>query len=156
MRRRSHKRREMDVEYEEKKASLSLTQIELDKENDYYTRPASPAHTHDPYADDDYGDSYDSYQPETRRIAPPPPADFVARGERAAAAAAGRKYSASPPPRIRRVAPPRSPDPTLEDSGRAAHRFRGGEDWADPWMRSKDEKPKGQDNINNDCIGMHI
>ena len=27
MRRRSHKRREMDVEYEEKKASLSLTQV---------------------------------------------------------------------------------------------------------------------------------
>jgi len=138
MRRRSHKRREMDVEYEEKKASLSLTQIELDKENDYYTRPASPAHTHDPYADDEYGDGYDGYQPETRRIAPPPPADFVARGERA-----GRKYSESPPPRIRRVAPPRSPDPT-EDPVRVAQRFRGGEDWADPWMRSKDEKPRGR------------
>ena len=27
MRRRSHKRREMDVEYEEKKSSLSLTQV---------------------------------------------------------------------------------------------------------------------------------
>ena len=33
--------------------SLSLLQIELDKENDYYMRPASPAHTHDPYAEDD-------------------------------------------------------------------------------------------------------
>lgn len=139
MRRRSHKRREMDVEYEEKKASLSLTQIELDKENDYYTRPASPAHTHDPYADDDYGDGYDGgYQPESRRIAPPPPADFVARGERTS-----RKYSESPPPRVRRVAPPRSPDPT-EDPGRMTQRFRGGEDWADPWMRSKDEKPRGR------------
>jgi len=135
MRRRSHKRREMDVEYEEKKASLSLTQIELDKENDYYTRPASPAHTHDPYADDEYGDNYDTYQPESRRIAPPPPADFVARAERAAS----RRYSESPPPRVRRVAPPRSPSPG-EDPHR--QRFRGGEDWADPWMRSKDEKPR--------------
>ena len=27
MRRRSHKRREMDVEYEEKKSNLSLTQV---------------------------------------------------------------------------------------------------------------------------------
>ena len=34
----------MDVEYEEKKTSQSLTQVELDKENDYYMRPASPAH----------------------------------------------------------------------------------------------------------------
>lgn len=135
MRRRSHKRREMDVEYEEKKASLSLTQIELDKENDYYTRPASPAHTHDPYADDEYGVAYDTFQPESRRIAPPPPADFVARAE----AAASRRYSESPPPRLRRVAPPRSPSPR-EDPYR--QRFRGGEDWADPWMRSKDEKPR--------------
>ena len=34
-----------------------LPQVELDKENDYYTRPASPAHTHDPYADDDFARS---------------------------------------------------------------------------------------------------
>ena len=56
----------MDVEYEEKKASLSLTQVELDKENDYYMRPASPAHTHDPYSEDDtnYGDPFDTYHPE--------------------------------------------------------------------------------------------
>ena len=54
MRRRSSKRREMDIEYEEKKTSQSLTQVELDKEDDYYMRPASPAHTHDPYAEDDY------------------------------------------------------------------------------------------------------
>jgi len=146
MRRRSHKRREMDVEYEEKKSNLSLTQIELDKENDYYTRPASPAHTHDPYADDDYaGDNYDNYYPETRRVAPPPPADFVARGERAAAR---RGYSASPPPRTRRVAPPRSPSPGGSARPEPAppatvrNRFRGGEDWADPWMRSKEDKSK--------------
>ena len=30
MRRRSHKRREMDVEYEEKKSSLSLTQVSVE------------------------------------------------------------------------------------------------------------------------------
>jgi len=148
MRRRSHKRREMDVEYEEKKASLSLTQIELDKENDYYTRPASPAHTHDPYAnepDTDYADTdyADTFQPESRRIAPPPPADFVARGERSN----NRRYSESPPPRVRRVAPPRSPSPSgapPRDDSYRVQRFKGGEDWADPWMRSKDEKPRGR------------
>lgn len=144
MRRRSHKRREMDVEYEEKKSNLSLTQIELDKENDYYTRPASPAHTHDPYADDEYTDSYDNYYPsESRRIAPPPPSDFVAREERAMAVRRG--YSNSPPPRTRRVAPPRSPDPTpaaVREEPAQKNRFRGGEDWADPWMRSKDDKAK--------------
>ena len=76
----------MDVEYEEKKTSQSLTQVELDKENEYYMRPASPAHTHDPYAEDDFNDSkdpYDTYHPESvRRVAPPPPPDFIAREER--------------------------------------------------------------------------
>jgi len=107
MRRRSSKRREMDVEYEEKKTSQSLTQVELDKENDYYMRPASPANTHDPYADDDgYSDPYDTYHPEIRRIAPPPPPEFVAREERERS-----RYADSPPPRTRRIAPPRSPSP---------------------------------------------
>ena len=54
---RSHKRREMDADFEEKRLNLSLGQAELDRENDYYTRPASPVlkvvHPHpggyDPY-----------------------------------------------------------------------------------------------------------
>jgi len=133
MRRRSAKRKEMDVEYEEKKSSMSLTQIELDKENDYYMRPASPAHTYDPYADDDPTDPYDTYHPEVRRIAPPPPEDFVARQ----GSPPPRRYSQSPPPNIRRVAPPRSPSPR-EEAGRP--RIRGQEDWEDPWMRSREEK----------------
>jgi len=152
MRRKSSKRREMDVEYEEKKTSQSLTQVELDKENDYYMRPASPANTHDPYADEDgYTDPYDTYHPEIRRIAPPPPPEFVAREERERS-----RYADSPPPRTRRIAPPRSPSP--RGAGDVPHppvppgpgphrgggqgRFRGGEDWADPWMRGGPEKQK--------------
>lgn len=165
MRRRSSKRREMDVEYEEKKTSQSLTQVELDKENDYYMRPASPAHTHDPYAaEEEYyneRDPYDTYHPEVRRVAPPPPPDFIAREERERS----RYHEPYPPPghgppRPRRVAPPRSPSPTHR--GRVAppppahfnhgppgagpppgNRFRGGEDWADPWMRSGPDRGKG-------------
>ncbi|CAG2059275.1 unnamed protein product, partial [Timema podura] len=40
--RKSTKRKETDMDFEEKKMNLSLGQEELDKENDYYTRPASP------------------------------------------------------------------------------------------------------------------
>jgi len=165
MRRRSSKRREMDVEYEEKKTSQSLTQVELDKENDYYMRPASPAHTHDPYAEEEYfneRDPYDTYHPEVRRVAPPPPPDFIAREERERS----RYHEPYPPPghgppRPRRVAPPRSPSPSHR-GGRVAppppahfghgppgagpppgNRFRGGEDWADPWMRSGPDRGKG-------------
>ena len=54
-----------------------MPQVELDKENDYYMRPASPAHTYDPYAYDEHvgvADRSDTYHPESvRRIAPPPP-----------------------------------------------------------------------------------
>jgi len=142
MRRRSTRRRETDAEYEEKKTSQSLTQAELDKENDYYARAASPAHTHDPYADDtehyDRGDPYDTFHPEVRRIAPPPPPEFLAREERERS-----RYPAASPPaaRPRRIAPPRSlsPRPGPPHPGPPS-RFRGGEDWADPWMRAGPEK----------------
>lgn len=42
MMRKSTKRKETDMDFEEKKMNLSIGQEELDKENDYYTHPASP------------------------------------------------------------------------------------------------------------------
>ena len=41
------------MEYEEKRTNMSLTQAELDKENDYYMRQASPLHDPD---DGTFGD----------------------------------------------------------------------------------------------------
>ena len=53
MKRLSQQRKETDIEYEEKRTTMSLTQAELDRENDYYTRPASPLHDeHDDFLDD--------------------------------------------------------------------------------------------------------
>ena len=40
--RMSQQSKETDSEYEDKKTTMSLTQAELDRENDYYMRPASP------------------------------------------------------------------------------------------------------------------
>ncbi len=49
---------------------------------------------------------------------------------------------------MRRVAPPRSPSPrggAAEEGGGTRQPYRRtGEDWADPWMRSKEEKPRGK------------
>lgn len=42
MMRKSIKRKEQDIDFEEKKMNLSLAQDELDKENGYYTRAPSP------------------------------------------------------------------------------------------------------------------
>ena len=44
------------MEYEEKRANMSLTQAELDKENDYYCRQSSPLHEPD---DGTFGDDID-------------------------------------------------------------------------------------------------
>jgi len=43
MLKKSNHRKETDVDFEEKKLNLGIGEEELDKENDYYTRPASPA-----------------------------------------------------------------------------------------------------------------
>ncbi|EFX62999.1 hypothetical protein DAPPUDRAFT_67479 [Daphnia pulex] len=42
MLKKSSHRKETDIDFEEKKLNLGLGEEELDKENDYYTRPASP------------------------------------------------------------------------------------------------------------------
>lgn len=42
MMRKAIKRKEQDMDFEEKKMNLTLSQDELDKENGYYTRSASP------------------------------------------------------------------------------------------------------------------
>lgn len=42
MMRKAIKRKEQDMDFEEKKMNLTLAQEELDKENGYYTRAASP------------------------------------------------------------------------------------------------------------------
>lgn len=42
MLRKSIKRKEQDIDFEEKKMNLSLAQEELDKENGYYARVPSP------------------------------------------------------------------------------------------------------------------
>ncbi|GLH08432.1 Uncharacterized protein GBIM_13673 [Gryllus bimaculatus] len=47
MMRKSNQRKETDMDFEEKKMNLSLGQEELDKENDYYIRSASPVYKED-------------------------------------------------------------------------------------------------------------
>eukprot|EP00095_Tigriopus_kingsejongensis_P000764 snap_masked-scaffold67_size430214-processed-gene-0.2 protein:Tk00764 transcript:snap_masked-scaffold67_size430214-processed-gene-0.2-mRNA-1 annotation:"arsenical pump-driving atpase" len=135
MKRRSQQRKETDVEYEEKRTAMSLTQAELDKENDYYAKQASPLHDEDNFSD--YED--DPFEPPVagppiRRVAPPPPDDFYREERFTPTTGSVRRV---PPPRDRftppphangaawRVAPPRSP------GGEA----RRGDQWEDPWMR---------------------
>ena len=161
MKRLSQQRKETDIEYEEKRTTMSLTQAELDRENDYYTRPASPLHENE----DDFMDDFDDV-PRLRRVAPPPPSDFQSsrptrrypplehHASPPPPSSSSRRshqqqqrYSPSPPPpssgRIRRVAPPRSPErdaPRGGDVGGPRH--RRGDEWADPWMRGGEPKER--------------
>jgi len=135
MKRLSQQRKETDIEYEEKRTTMSLTQAELDKENDYYMRPASPLRDQN---DDGFIDDIDDV-PRLRRVAPPPPPEFQSRPSRRYPSPPpqqppSRRYdSPSPPPpsRVRRVAPPRSPEI-------GGPRHRRGDEWADPWMRGNE------------------
>ena len=133
MKKLSQQRKETDIEYDEKRTNLTLTQAELDRENDYYMRPASPIR--DNSEEEDFA-SEDV--PRLRRIAPPPPPEFQSRpASRRYPSPPNRRFDRSPSPpssRVRRVAPPRSPP------GPGGPRHRRGDEWADPWMRDKAEQ----------------
>ena len=154
MRKLSQQRKETDVEYEEKKTAMSLTQAELGKENDYYARQASPLH------EDSFSDFEDPYEPPpsltgsgNHHVAPPPPEDFyrydggksrqrypLNRGPSQMESGCNERhyFELSPPPTDRsnrRVAPPReSPPGDGETRNRSGPGGRADE-WADPWMR---------------------
>ncbi|PSN47359.1 hypothetical protein C0J52_06565 [Blattella germanica] len=190
MMRKSTKRKETDMDFEEKKMNLSLGQEELDKENDYYTRPASPILKDEPdrwglklmdegkyhHEDSLLGDRYDEY-PESpsayyhgsggrsggeywRRVHYEP-GDSRAMRIETDYGGSTRKYhshqhraptndyyekkkKSSHP--VREVIMQRSEKPWRDESRYAevsvpSHRGRGDE-WADPWMRSK--SPSGR------------
>ncbi|XP_064101845.1 zinc finger CCCH domain-containing protein 18-like [Macrobrachium nipponense] len=59
MMKRANKRKETDADFEEKRFNLSLGQAELDRENDYYTRPASPVYKQPDEITDQYLDPYE-------------------------------------------------------------------------------------------------
>ena len=152
IKRLSQQRKETDIEYEEKRTTMSLTQAELDRENDYYTRPASPLHNND----DDFMDDFDDV-PRLPPVAPPPSPDFQSsRPTRrypplehhaspplmSSSRRSHQRYSPSPSPissgHIRRMASPRSSErdaPRGENVGGPRH--RRGDEWADPWMRGE-------------------
>lgn len=68
MLRKSIKRKEQDIDFEEKKMNLSLAQEELDKENGYYARAPSPE------------PRYVSVRPvEYAPVARPPPEEYYGR-----------------------------------------------------------------------------
>ena len=150
MKRLSQQRKETDIENEEKRTTMSLTQAELDRENDYYTRPASPLHNND----DDFMDDFDDV-PRLRPVAPPPSPDFQSsRPTRrypplehhasppptSSSRRSHQRYSPSPPPssssRIRRVVPHRSPEQdALRGGDVGGPQHRRGDEWVDPLMR---------------------
>ena len=155
IKRLSQQRKETDIEYEEKRTTMSLTQAELaelDRENDYYTRQASRLHNND----DDFMDDLDDV-PRLSPVAPPPSPDFQSsRPTRrypplehhaspplmSSSRRSYQRYSPSPSSissgHIRRVASPRSSErdaPRGENVGGPRH--RRGDEWADPWMRGE-------------------
>lgn len=156
MLRKSIKRKEQDIDFEEKKMNLSLAQEEFDKENGYYGRVASPEQPRyvrvpveyptpraAPPAEEYYGRRQVVYEPEYTAPPPPPPRERVRtyrelpshrmpdyynnKYEDEAAAAAGGSAT---------IAKTRKPKREVIVQ-RAEERPVRGDEWSDPWMRSK-------------------
>ncbi|XP_018325408.1 zinc finger CCCH domain-containing protein 18 isoform X2 [Agrilus planipennis] len=152
MLRKSMKRKEQDIDFEEKKMNLSLTQEELDKENGYYTRGPSPepryapsrhvvpvdytpAPAVRPQPEEYYARRQVIYEPE---YAPPPrertrpyremPAHRVPDYYPTA------KYEEDPSSSTKLRKPKREVIVQRVEEDRRPAR---GDEWSDPWMRSK-------------------
>jgi len=177
MLKKSNHRKETDVDFEEKKLNLGIGEEELDKENDYYTRPASPALHGDvpPPFEEPEVEPYNKYPAGAaegrwpryppQRHPPPPPHGYPyppyepRRGfvnepefrerefynhegydrhyrhpEREAHSSSKKSQPPPPPPPKERWQDER--DRYVEVGPAAAQRGRGDE-WWDPWMRSR-------------------
>ncbi|KAL1129267.1 hypothetical protein AAG570_013796 [Ranatra chinensis] len=160
--RKSSKRKETEVDFEDKKLNLSITQDEFDKENDYYNRSGSP------YPDDHY-DRYKSdgkrYRSVSYRFAdygPPaavpsyygPSRDSWHYDQSDYHHSRGGSSSIVPPDdyyeRKRHKYPSREVIVQRMDKSswkEESHGERGsgggrGDEWSDPWMRSKSPSRK--------------
>ncbi|KAG5879998.1 hypothetical protein JTB14_010117 [Gonioctena quinquepunctata] len=147
--RKSIKRKEQDIDFEEKKMNLSLAQEEFDKENGYYGRVTSPEPRYvrhvtaeypvaRPPPEEYYARRQVVYEPEFP-AAPPPPRERI-RSYRELPAHRmpdffNNKYEEEPPPHPstgKRSKPKR--EVIVQ---RAEERQGRGDEWQDPWMRSK-------------------
>lgn len=153
MLRNSKKRKEQDIDFEEKKMNLSLAQEEFDKENGYYGRVASPEQPRyvrvpveypppraAPPVDEYYGRRQVVYEP-PEYSAPPRervrtyrelpshrmPDYYNNKYEDDSAAAAGGSTTTKS----------RKPKREVIVQRAAEERPVRGDEWSDPWMRSK-------------------
>ncbi|XP_018576331.1 zinc finger CCCH domain-containing protein 18 isoform X2 [Anoplophora glabripennis] len=142
MLRKSVKRKEQDIDFEEKKMNLSLAQEEFDKENGYYGRVPSPEpryvrHVPVEYPvprppEEYYGRRQVLYEPEYV----PPPRERVRPYRELPSHRMpdyyNSKYEEEPQSSAKR---PRSKREVIVQ--RVEERQGRGDEWSDPWMRSK-------------------
>ncbi|XP_044254292.1 zinc finger CCCH domain-containing protein 18 isoform X2 [Tribolium madens] len=148
MLRKSIKRKEQDIDFEEKKMNLSLAQEEFDKENGYYGRVASPEPRYvrhvpveyppvvrPPPTEEYYGRRQVIYEPD---YVPPPPRERVRTYRELPSHRMpdfyNNKYEDEPIPATTKT---RKPKREVIVQRAAEERPVRGDEWSDPWMRSK-------------------
>lgn len=144
MMRKANKRKEQDIDFEDKKMNLTTSQDEFEKDN-YYIRERSPEiaptpfpNARAPIAPPPVHHPYGPYSPPARlppgRMAPPPfEEDAYGRSMR---------YRELPPHRMPQyedemIAGKRRVRPTREVIVQRVEPAGRGDEWNDPWMRSK-------------------
>ncbi|XP_014292765.1 zinc finger CCCH domain-containing protein 18 isoform X2 [Halyomorpha halys] len=163
MLRRSTKRKETDADFEEKKMTLGISgQEEYDKENDYYPRPSSPVY-------DDYHERSKEGEKRYRSVSDrfgdyPPPSGYYREGwydDRSRYHHSSRHHSSSgygsrtvpedyyesrkKKYSSREVVVQRGEKGSWKENSPPSVRSRSGrgDEWSDPWMRSKSPSRKG-------------
>ncbi|XP_059489694.1 zinc finger CCCH domain-containing protein 18 isoform X2 [Neocloeon triangulifer] len=156
MMKKATRRKETDMDFEEKKMNLGLGQEDLDKENDFYTRPASPIHRFEenderygrPSRDDDYyaQDGWKRSQDVSRRQLENFYKQRQNREFRESMRGKGERSS--------RRSRDASSSPESSKGHHSASKYKDKErvkgqpkqkpdDWSDPWMRQKSPTRKG-------------
>nr|XP_023025257.1 zinc finger CCCH domain-containing protein 18-like isoform X2 [Leptinotarsa decemlineata] len=162
MLRKSMKRKEQDIDFEEKKMNLSLAQEEFDKENGYYGRVTSPepryvrhVTTEYPVArpppEDYFGRRQVVYEPEYAPAAVAPPVAPVRERVRSYRELPSHrmpdfynnKYEEEPQPHP--SSSKRSKPKREVIVQRVEERPGRGDEWSDPWMRSKSPAGRRKD-----------
>ncbi|XP_075159331.1 uncharacterized protein LOC142232406 isoform X2 [Haematobia irritans] len=144
MMRKANKRKEQDMDFEDKKMHLTLSPDELEKDPYYAKDRLSPAEgIRHPIYPDAIGDSYAA----TERYARGPPLTHYDEVDPYGRSA---RYRELPPHRMPQYEDERRLRPAREVIVQRVEPVGRGDEWNDPWMRSKSPGGRGSSRDRND------
>ncbi|XP_011193181.1 zinc finger CCCH domain-containing protein 18 isoform X1 [Zeugodacus cucurbitae] len=143
MMRKANKRKEQDMDFEDKKMNLTLSPDELEKDAYYLKERGSPQDIATPYGRHNlYQEPLGMYSP-TERFARGPP--ITAAYDDVDSYGRSTRYRELPPHRMPQYEDERRVRPTREVIVQRVEPVGRGDEWRDPWMRSPGVRGESRD-----------